>query len=75
MEGSKKIIAGDCLNLMEKHIRVVRQGICVDDVQKCLICDALLICPSVNALKRIKVFECKHAYHEECITQNNVIIF
>ena len=30
LEGSKKIISGDCLNLMDKQIRIVRQGISVE---------------------------------------------
>jgi vacuolar protein sorting-associated protein 41 len=30
LEGSKKIMSGDCLNLIEKQIRVVRQGISVE---------------------------------------------
>lgn len=72
LEGTKKIMSGDCLNLMEKQIRIVRQGICVDDFQKCLICDSSLISPSANTLKRVKVFECKHAFHDECIANHSV---
>lgn len=30
LEGSRNIMAGDCLNLMEKQIRVVRQGVAVE---------------------------------------------
>ena len=30
LEGSKTIMSGDCLNLMDKQIRVVKQGIQVD---------------------------------------------
>jgi len=54
----------------------VKQGISVDDYcQNCLICDAPLISSNVNILKRIKVFECKHAFHDECISQHMVVDF
>jgi hypothetical protein len=60
--------------LTEKQIRIVRQGICVDDLQSCLICDIPLISLSANFLKRIKVFECKHSFHDECILQQVFIM-
>lgn len=60
--------------MTEKQIRIVRQGICVDDFQSCLICDIPLISLSANFLKRIKVFECKHSFHDECILQQVFII-
>ena len=66
LEGSKKIISGDCLNLMDKQIRIVRQGVSVEENQKCLVCEGLLI-SGLNLLRRLKVFECKHAYHEDCL--------
>ena len=43
------------------------------DDQKCLICDSFLISSNLNILKRVKVFECKHAFHDECIQQ--MVIF
>lgn len=69
LEGSKTIMSGDCLNLMDKQIRVVKQGIHVDDDQKCLICETPLFTSQVSALRRLTVFECRHTYHEECIQQ------
>ena len=30
LDGSKRIMYGDCINLLEKQIRVVRQGVCVE---------------------------------------------
>ena len=30
LDGSKNIMYGDCLNLMEKQIRVVRQGVSIE---------------------------------------------
>jgi hypothetical protein len=66
LEGSKKIISGDCLNLMDKQIRIVRQGVSVEETQRCLVCEAPLI-SALSALRRLKVFECRHAYHEDCL--------
>ena len=34
LEGSRDIMAGDCLDLMDKQIRVVRHGVCVDGKTK-----------------------------------------
>lgn len=34
LEGSKNIMAGDCLNLMQKQVRVVKQAIVVEGKQK-----------------------------------------
>lgn len=66
LEGSKKIISGDCLNLMDKQIRTVRQAVSVEEGQKCVVCEAVLISP-LSALRRLTVFECRHAYHEDCL--------
>ena len=70
LDGSKSIMYGDCINLLEKQIRVVRQGVCVEDMQKCMVCEEALIFSNVNMLKRLKVFQCKHTYHEECLQQS-----
>ena len=70
LDGSKSIMYGDCINLLEKQIRVVRQGVCVEDMQKCVVCEEALIVSNVNMLKRLKVFQCKHTYHEECLQQS-----
>ena len=77
LEGSKNIMSGDCLHLMEKQLKFVRQGISVEEDQKCLICDGSLITSNVNLLKRIKVFECKHSFHEECVQKivNDFFVF
>jgi len=66
LKGSKKIISGDCLNLMDKQIRIVRKGICIEEGQRCLVCEGLLI-SGINLLRRMKVFQCSHAYHEDCL--------
>lgn len=51
---------------MEKQIRIVRQGVGVEENQKCLICDDSLIY-GTNVLGKLKIFECKHGFHEDCI--------
>lgn len=66
LEGSRKIISGDCLNLMDKQIRTVRQAVRVEEAQKCVVCEAPLISP-LSALRRLTVFECRHAYHHDCL--------
>ena len=73
LEGSKKIISGDCLNLMDKQIRIVRQGVSVEEAQRCVVCEALLI-SGVSLLKRVKVFECRHAYHEVCLRDSGCTV-
>ena len=67
LEGSKNIMARDCFNLLKKHIKVVRQGVCVYDDQKCLVCDEALMVSNFNLQRGLKIFECKHAFHDDCL--------
>ncbi|CAF0718867.1 unnamed protein product [Brachionus calyciflorus] len=67
LEGSKNIMARDCFNLLEKQIKVVRQGGSVSEDQKCLACDEPLIAFNFNLARPLKIFNCKHAFHEDCI--------
>lgn len=70
LEGSKSIMTRDCFNLLEKQIKVVRQGISVEDDQKCPACDELLIVFNPNMTRGLKIFECRHSFHEDCIQEN-----
>ena len=40
------------------------------ETQKCVVCEETLLVTNVNMLKRLKVFQCKHTYHEECLQQS-----
>ncbi|RMZ95803.1 vacuolar sorting-associated 41 -like protein, partial [Brachionus plicatilis] len=71
LEGSKSIMTRDCFNLLEKQIKVVKQGVSVDDDQKCPACDELLITFNVNMARGLKIFECRHSFHEDCIQEND----
>ncbi len=42
----------------------------VKDSQKCLICERALLSYNANLLQRLKIFECSHAYHEDCLTNS-----
>jgi len=67
-EGCKNILATDCLVLFEKLIKTQLHGVLVDDDQECGSCHKRMIRKGTLTTDDIKVFYCKHAFHDSCLS-------
>ena len=62
-------------NLTKNKIQTIKQGIYLDDIQNCLICDKSLIDRNLKFLKNLILFRCNHSFHDVCLsTRVNILI-
>ena len=62
-------------NLTKNKIKTIKQGISIDDLQNCLICDKSLIDRNLKILRNLILFRCNHSFHDVCLsTRVNILI-
>ncbi|XP_014223036.1 vacuolar protein sorting-associated protein 41 homolog isoform X1 [Trichogramma pretiosum] len=69
-EGCKKILSNDYFKLHHRLVRSHQKGILVDDEHMCGACHRKII---IREPKNLIVFNCKHSFHEECLTNLQII--
>lgn len=66
-EGCKKILVFDCYSLLEKLNKLQKRGFHISDDHICQVCNRKLLVNNVNNAVNIRVFHCRHAFHENCM--------
>ncbi|KAJ8956298.1 hypothetical protein NQ318_015034 [Aromia moschata] len=72
-EGCKKILVSDYFNLQKKLVKVHQKGISVCDEVVCGACHRKLIEKDPSRAVTIAMFNCKHAFHLQCMPSNTTI--
>ncbi|XP_045469262.1 vacuolar protein sorting-associated protein 41 homolog [Harmonia axyridis] len=68
-EGCKKILMSDYFNLQQKLVRVQQKGVSVIEEIVCGACHRKIIEKDPSRMTNIMLFNCKHAFHDQCIPE------
>jgi len=71
-EGCKKILVSDCYSLLQRRIKASSKGVKVDTGVTCPVCSGGLLLKDPSRMENIVVFNCRHAYHADCLPDDNV---
>lgn len=66
-EGCKKILVSDFVSLFEKLHKQQTRGILISEDQVCQACHRKLLANDIRSARDILVFNCRHAFHEDCL--------
>ncbi|KAJ8982241.1 hypothetical protein NQ317_013543 [Molorchus minor] len=69
-DGCKKILVSDYFNLQKKLVKVHQKGISVCDEVVCGACHRKLIEKDPSRAATVMMFNCKHAFHLQCMPEN-----
>ncbi|XP_018576522.1 vacuolar protein sorting-associated protein 41 homolog isoform X2 [Anoplophora glabripennis] len=72
-EGCKKILVSDYFNLQKKLVTVHQKGVSVCDEVVCGACHRKLIEKDPSRAVSLAMFNCKHAFHLQCLPDNATI--
>ncbi|XP_044763027.1 vacuolar protein sorting-associated protein 41 homolog [Coccinella septempunctata] len=70
-EGCKKILMSDYFNLQQKLVRVQQKGVSIIEEVVCGACHRKIIEKDSSRMTNILLFNCKHAFHEQCMPEGS----
>jgi len=71
-EGFKKILVADCYSLLKRQVSSMSKGVKVSGEMVCPVCTSGLLARDPTRMQNIVVFNCRHAYHTECLPEDNI---
>ena len=69
-----KIVASDCYSLTRRNLKAKSNARIVHGSSTCLVCNDEFLSRNPDKMKNLIIFNCGHAYHEECLVGDRCFI-
>ena len=69
-QGCNKILMSDCYTLLQRQFRNLSRGHSIKEETKCGGCRGHIVSPEATSHCDTFVFNCKHAFHEDCLADD-----
>ena len=73
-QGFMKIVASDCYSLTRRNLKAKSNARIVHGSSTCSVCNDEFLSRNPDKMKNLIIFNCGHAYHEECLVGDRCFI-